>query len=94
MLTHRHIARQHGSAGAYSIAIDPAGGRFYPDDPHPLADQIDRHAAEIEWPAPACVPLQDEAAAVAQQHPGFLDRIACRHRPHPYRSLTGAFHGI
>lgn len=46
------------------------------DDAHALFDEVDRGAVELEPVTAAAIALEDEAAAVAQEHARLVDRGA------------------
>lgn len=54
------------------------GADHHPDQPHPLFDEVDRHAVQLQPIIAAAVTLEDETAALAQKQPGFVDGRAAQ----------------
>jgi hypothetical protein len=63
-----------------TVRVDQVGADERTTHAHPLLDQIDRYAVQLELVATAKIPTQIEGTAIAKQHPGLVDYCPdCRH---------------
>lgn len=64
------------SGGLHAVRVDMIRADQPSLNPHPFLDQVDGGAVEVEAVETALVALEQEAAAVALQQAGLVDRCA------------------